>query len=150
MLRAVTVGRDQHRGDRSNDRSRGRGGRRDRPRPWDARPGVDTPGGQSRTPLRPESTTYSEGSLPVAVAVRRRVVDDGGAGAPIEKGTNTVERVLAAESASWVDLRDRRVSCSMDVAAAMASVEPVPSLMGMAKTKAKTASAAAEIDPPPV
>ena len=38
----------------------------------------------------------------------------------------------------------------MGVAAARASAEPVPPSMGMAKTEAKTVSAAGEIDPRPV
>ena len=38
----------------------------------------------------------------------------------------------------------------MGVAAARASAEPVPPPMGMAKTEAKTVSAANEIDPRPV
>ena len=38
----------------------------------------------------------------------------------------------------------------MGVAAARASAEPVPLSMGMAETKAKTVSAAGEIDPWPV
>ena len=38
----------------------------------------------------------------------------------------------------------------MGVPAGRASAEPVPPLMGMAKTEAKTVSAAGEIDPRPV
>ena len=38
----------------------------------------------------------------------------------------------------------------MGVAAARASAEPMPPSMGMAKTEAKTVSAAGEIDPRPV
>ena len=71
---------------------------------------------------------------PVAVAVRRRVVDDGGAGMPSKAETDTVEPVVAAESVSCAELLDRRVGCAMFVAAARTFAEPVPPSMGMAKT----------------
>ena len=43
----------------------------------------------------PESIICSGGALPVAVAVRRRVVDGGGAGVPSKADTDTVEPVVA-------------------------------------------------------
>ena len=101
-------------------------------------------------PAGPESTNFSGGALPVAVAVRRRVVDDGGGGVPSKAETDTVEPVVAAQSVSCVELLDRGVGCAMGVAAARVSAEPVPSSMGMAKTEPKTVSAAGEIDPRPV
>ena len=55
-------------------RSRGRSGRRGRPRSWDSRWGVDTPGRWSTGPAGPQSIICSRGASPVAVAVRRRVV----------------------------------------------------------------------------
>ena len=63
---------------------------------------------------------------------------------------DTVEPVVAAEPVSCVELLNRGVGCAMGVAAARASAEPVPPSMGMAKTEAKTVSAAGEIDPRPV
>ena len=56
--------------------------------------------------------------------------------------TDTVERVVAAESVSCVELLDGGIGCAKVVAAARASAEPVPPSMGMAKTEAKTVSAA--------
>ena len=91
-----------------------------------------------------------DGTLPVAVAVRRRVVDDEGAGVPSKEEMDAVEPVIAAEVVSCVELRDRGVGCAVGVAAARASAEPVPPSMGMAKTEAKTVSAAGEIGPRPV
>ena len=64
--------------------------------------------------------------------------------------TDTVEPVVAAGADSCVELLDRYVGCAMDVAAARASAEPVPSLISMAKTEAKAVSAASEIDLRPV
>ena len=55
----------------------------------------------------PESIIYSGGTLPVAVAVRRRVVDDGGAGVPSTAETDTVEPVISAGAVSCKELRDR-------------------------------------------
>ena len=88
--------------------------------------------------------------LPVTVAVRRRVVDDGGAGAPSKTKMDTVEPVVAAESVSCAELLDRGVGCAMGVAAARASAEPVPPSMGMTETQAKTVSVAGETDPRPI
>ena len=68
---------------------------------------------------------------------------------PTKAETDTVEPVVAAEAVSCVELLDRVVGCAMSVAAARASAEPVPPSMGMAKTEAKTVSAAGEIDPRP-
>ena len=100
-------------------------------------------------PAGPESSIYSRGASSVAVAVRRRVVADREAGVPSKAEKDTVESVVAAESVSCVELLDRGVRCAMVVAAARASADPVPPSMGMANTKAKTASAAGEIDPWP-
>ena len=69
---------------------------------------------------------------------------------PSKAERDTVESVVTAESVSCAEILDRGVRCAMDVAAARASAEPVPPSMGMANTKAKTASAAGEIDPWPV
>ena len=69
---------------------------------------------------------------------------------PSKAETDTVEPVVAAESVSCVELLDRGVGCAMSVAAARASAEPVPPSLSMAKTEAKTVSAAGEIDPRPV
>ena len=118
--------------------------RRGRPRPRDSWRGVDTPGRWSRGPAGPESTTYSNDTSPVAVAVRRRVVADGGAGVSSRAETDTVEAVVAEERI------DRGVGCAMVVAAARAPAEPVPPSMGMSNTEAKTVSTAGEIDPRPV
>ena len=63
---------------------------------------------------------------------------------------DTVEPVVAPESVSCVELLDRGVDCVMGVAAARASAEPVPPLMGMAKTEAKMTSSTGEIDPRPI
>ena len=101
-------------------------------------------------PAGPESIFYSGGALPVAVTDRRRVVDDGGAGAPSKAEMDTVKPVVPAESVSCVELLDRGVSCAMGAAAARASAEPVPPSIGMAKTEAKTVSAEDEIDLRPV
>ena len=68
---------------------------------------------------------------------------------PSEAETDPVEPVVAAESVSCVKLLDRGLGCAMVVAAARASAEPVPPSMGMARTVAKTMSAAGEIDPRP-
>ena len=87
------------------------------------------------------------GALPVAVAVRRRVVDDGRAGVPSKAETDTVEPMVAMESVFYVECLDKGVGWTMGVAAARASAEPVPPSMGMAKTEAKTVSAAGEVDP---
>ena len=77
-------------------------------------------------------------------------VADGGAGVPSEAEADTVEPVVAVKSVFCVELLDRKVDCAMIVAAARASAEPVPPSMGMAKTEAKTVSAAGKIDPRPV
>ena len=69
---------------------------------------------------------------------------------PSKAGMDTIEPVVAAESISCVELLDRGVGCAMGVAAARASAEPVSPSIGMAKTEAKTVSAAGEIDPRPV
>ena len=86
----------------------------------------------------------------IAVAVRRRVADDGGAGATSKAETDTVEPVVVAESVSCVEVLDRGVGSAMGVAAARSSAEPVPPSVGMANTEAKTVSAAGDIDPRPV
>ena len=104
----------------------------------------------SRDPAGPESIIYSGGALPVAVAVRRRVVPDGGAGLLIMAETDTIEPVVAAESASCVERLERGIGSAMVVAAARASAEPVPPSIGMAKTEAKMVSAPGEIDPRPI
>ena len=77
-------------------------------------------------------------------------VAGGGAGVPSKAEADTVETVIAAESASCVWLLNRGVDCAMAVAEARASAEPLPPSMSMAKTEAKTVSAAGEIDPRPV
>ena len=69
---------------------------------------------------------------------------------PSKAETNTVEPVVVTESVFCVELLDRGVDCAMGVAAANASAEPVPPSMGMAKTEAKTVSAAGQIDSRPV
>ena len=61
---------------------------------------MDIPGRWSKGPAGPESLFYSGGASPIAVAVRRRVVDDGGPGVPSKAETYTVEPVVAAESVS--------------------------------------------------
>ena len=88
-------------------KSRGRGGRRGRPRPWDSRRGCTSSGRWPRGPAEPESIIYSGGALPVVVAVSRRVVDDGGAGVPSMTETDKVEPVVAAGAVSCKELRDR-------------------------------------------
>ena len=122
--------------------ARRRIGRWGRSRPWDARRGVYTPGRWSRGSAGPESIIYSRGASPVVVAVRRIGVADGGAGVPIKADKDTVESVVAAEFVSCVDLLDKGVGCTTVIAAARFSAKPVPPSMGMAKTKAKTVSAA--------
>ena len=129
----VAVGQDQYCGERSSGKSRNRGGRRGRPRPWDSRRGCTSSGRSPRGPAGPESIIFSGIALPVAVAVRRRVVDDGEAGVPSKTETDTVDPVVAAGAVSCVDLLDRLVGCEMGVDAARASAEPVPPSMGMAK-----------------
>ena len=74
------------------------------------------------------------------------VVDEG-AGVPIEAKTDTVGPVVAAESVSCVELLVRGVGWATDVAAARASLGPVPHSMGTAKTEPKTVSVAGEIGP---
>ena len=69
---------------------------------------------------------------------------------PSKAETDTVEPVVAEGADSCVGLRDRGVGCAMGVAAARASAAPMRPLMGVAKTEAKTVSAAGEIDPRPV
>ena len=61
-----------------------------------------------------------------------------------------MEPVVGAGAVSCVELRDKGAGCAMGVAAARAFAVPVPPSMGMAKTEAKTVSAAGEIDPRPV
>ena len=95
-----------------------------------------------RGPSGPESITYSGDALPVAVAVCRRVVDDGGAGVPSKAETDTVEPVVATEAVSCVEQLDRGVGCAMGVAPARASADPVPPSMDRATPEAKTLSAA--------
>ena len=90
------------------------------------------------------------GCITVAVAVRRRVVDDG-EGWSAKQGGDGHSRTGGRGGAVFcVELRDRGVGCAIGVAAARASAEPVPPPMGMATTEAKTVSAAGEIDPRPV
>ena len=88
-------------------------------------------------PAGPESIIYSRGALPVAVAVRRRIVDDGGAEVPSKAETDTVEPVVAAETVSCVELLDRGVGCAMGVAAARASADPLPPSMVRPKPRQK-------------
>ena len=64
--------------------------------------------------------------------------------------TDTIKPVVAAESVSCVELLERGIGYAMVVAAARACAEPVPPSIGMAKTEAKTVSAAGKIDPRPV
>ena len=56
---------------------------------------------------------------------------------PGKAETDAVEPLVAAESVSCVELRDRVLGCAMVVAATWAAAEPVPPSMGMAKTKRK-------------
>ena len=84
-----------------------RGCRRGRPRPWDSRRGCKSSGRWPRSPVGPESVIYSGGAFPVAVAVRRRVVNDGGAGVPSKADMDTVEPMVAAGAVSCIELRDR-------------------------------------------
>ena len=51
-------------------------------------------------PAWPESIIYMGDALPVAVAVRRRVVEDGGAGVTSKADTDTVKPVVAAGAVS--------------------------------------------------
>ena len=55
----------------------------------------------------PESFIYSGSALPVVVAVRRCVVDDGEAGMPNKAETDTVEPLVAEGADSCVELRNR-------------------------------------------
>ena len=95
---------------------------------------------------------------PVVVAIRRRVqvetrfehgVANRGAGVPSKAEAVTVGPVVAVESVSWLELLGKGVDSEMVVATAKAFVKPVPPLTDMAITKAKTVSAAGEIDPRP-
>ena len=112
--------------------------------------GFTSSGRWPRGPAGPESIINSGGALPVAVAIRRRVVDDGGAGTPSKTETDTVQPVVAAGAVSCVELWDRYVGCALGVAVAKSSAEPVPPSMEMAKTGAKTVSAEGEIESRPV
>ena len=76
-------------------------------RPWDWRRGCTSSGRWPRGPAGPESIIYSGGALPVVVAVRRRVDDDGGAEVPSMAQTDTVEPVVAARTVSCKEGRDR-------------------------------------------
>ena len=69
---------------------------------------------------------------------------------PSETKADTLGAVVAGESVFCVELLDKGVGCATVVAAARASAGPVPLSVGMAKTEAKTVSAAGEIDPRPV
>ena len=69
---------------------------------------------------------------------------------PSEAVMDTLEPVVAAGSISCVESLDRGLGCAMSVSAARAFAGPVPPSMGMAKTEAKTVSAAGEIDPRPI
>ena len=117
--------------DRRVGKSRGLGGRRGPPRPWDSRRGCSS---SEPPPPGLESIIVSGGALRVAVAVRRRVVDDGGAGVPTKVETDTVEPVFVAGAVFCVELRYRGFGCAMGVAAAMAHAEAVPPSMSMAKS----------------
>ena len=66
---------------------------------------------------------------------------------PSKAETDTVKPMVAAGAVSCVELLDTQVGCAMGVAAARDSAEPVPPSMVMAKTEAKTVSAAGRIDP---
>ena len=111
-------------------------------RPWDSRRCCTSFGRWTRGPAGPESVIYSIGELLVAVAVCRRVVDDGGAEGPSETDTDTVEPVVAAESVFC-----ERVGCAIGVVSASAFTDPVRPSMGMPETEAKTVSAACEPNP---
>ena len=100
-------------------------------------------------PAEPESIIYSGGALPGAVSVRRRVVNDGGAGVPSKAETDTVEPVVGARSGFSIERLDREDGWAMGVAAARASAEPEPHSMDMAKPEAKTVSGACDIHPRP-
>ena len=69
---------------------------------------------------------------------------------PSKAETDAVEPVVAAGAVSFVENLDRYVGCAMSVVAARDSPQRVPPSMGMAKTEAKTVSAAGEIGPRPV
>ena len=142
-MRAVTLRRGRYRGDRRGGVAAVDGIGRGR---W-TRGGVDTPARWSRGPAGPESIICSGGALPIAVAVRRRVVADGRAGVPSKAETDLIEPVVAVESVSCVELLNRGVGCAMVVAAARASAGPVPPSMCMEKTEATTVSAAGEFEP---
>ena len=133
--------------DRRVDKSRRRGGGQSWPPPWDLRRRCISSGSCPGGPAGPEFIVYSGGALPVAVAVRRRVVQDVAAGVPSKAETDTVESVLAAVSGCSVERLDRGDGWAMGVAAARASAEPVPRSMGMAKPEAKKVSVACDIDP---
>ena len=75
---------------------------------------------------------------------------DGGAGVPSDAEADTVEPVVAAESASRVELLSEGIGCATVIAAARASAEPVPLSVGMEKNKTNTVSAAGDINPRPV
>ena len=87
--------------------------------------GCGHPGRWSRGPAGPV--------FPVAVAVRRSVVADRGAGVPSKAEMDTVEPGFATETVSCAEPLTRGLGCAMVVAAAGASVEPGLPLGGHGK-----------------
>ena len=156
-LCAVAIGRYWHRRDRRGGMSRGRGGGRTRPRPWDPRRGVNPPGRWSRGPAEPKATVESRGcstscccctpASPCGDTVRRRLHrrgrrrssrGRGGRGRPVAS-TLSVPYVRLGEGVGWATA----------VAAAGASAEPVPTPVGTTKSEAKSLSAAGKARPRP-
>ena len=103
----------------------------------------------------PKAIVDSRGCITNDVAVRQRVrvemrSDDGftvwGAGEPGEAEADAFGPVVSTESVPCVELLER-VGWATVVAAAGASVEPVPTSVGTAKTEAKSLSAAGKVRP---
>ena len=103
----------------------------------------------------PKAIVDSRGCITNDVAVRQRVrvemrSDDGftvwGAGEPGEAEADAFGPVVSTESVPCVELLER-VGWATVVAAAGASVEPVPTSVGTAKTEAKSLSAAGKACP---
>ena len=72
----------------------------------------------------------------------------GGAGEPGEVGADTVGPVVSTESVPYLGLLEG-VSLATAVAAAGASAEPVPTLVGTAKAEAKSLTAGSKARPRP-
>ena len=96
--------------------------------------------------------------MPAVVAARRCVRVEmrsedglavGGAGEPGETGADTVGPAVSTESVPCVELLDKGVGWATFVAVAGASVEPVLTSVGAAKTEAKSLSAAGKARPRP-